>query len=86
MLYKKKTITVDVDVYVDDVLDDIDDDYLVEEMEVRGYTCYKSQIPQEQENRLTRGEFDVIFSMLNDLDDWEHRRIREKLQMMEQLT
>lgn len=77
------TISTYVDVDID--LDEFDDDEIIEEMEHRGYTCYKSQMPVEEENRLTRNEFDVIYSMLNDLDDWEHRRIRDKLQMMEQL-
>ena len=77
------TISTYVDVDIE--LDEFDDDEIIEEMEHRGYKCYKSQMPEHEENRLTRGEFDVIYSMLNDLDDWEHRRIRDKLKMMEQL-
>ena len=53
--------------------------------EVAAPAAEEMVMPVEEENRLTRNEFDVIYSMLNDLDDWEHRRIRDKLQMMEQL-
>lgn len=77
--------TISTEVYVDVDLDEFDDDEIIEEMGHRGYTCYKLQMPVQEENRLTRNEFDVIYSMLNDLDDWEHRRIRDKLKMMEQL-
>lgn len=38
---RMKTVTVDVDVYVDDVIGDIDDDTLVEELEDRGYYIAK---------------------------------------------
>ena len=70
-----RTVTVDVDIS----LDEIDDSTLIDEMNGRGYTTIL------EEDRLTQLEFDVIYSMLNDLDNWEHRRIRNKLKLMEEL-
>ncbi len=75
-----KTVTVDVDLDDLDVdLNDFDDSDLIEEINNRGYTIITS------EDKLTQNEFDVIYSMLNDLDNWEHRRIRNKLKLMEEL-
>lgn len=81
------TVSVYVDVDVDDVLDELDDEELVEELESRGYTCKKD--PSDFEDALTKEEINSILTLIAHHDvgtrplHWEWQRIRDKLMVMD---
>jgi ectoine hydroxylase-related dioxygenase (phytanoyl-CoA dioxygenase family) len=52
-----RTVTVDVDVYVDDVINEADDQELIDELNRRGYTVSKDATEQ---NDLTDDEITAI--------------------------
>ena len=67
------TITVDVDVY----LDEFDDDEIVEELQARGYNVHKEPL---EDNELDKFEFDFLLDLVdkNNTDVYTNR-IRDKL-------
>lgn len=69
-----KTVTVDVEVDVNN----FDDDELIDELESRGYKCIsKNDFDDEQ---ISKQDLLVIINLLDhDVRNWEHRRIRDKL-------
>ena len=70
-----KTVTVDVDIYVDDVINEMDDSELIDEMNQRGYTCIK-----EAEAGLEREDWHFLLDMLDKQEsNWYNRRVRDKL-------
>lgn len=78
------TVSVYVDVDVDDVFEELDDDDLVEELESRGYTCKKD--PSYFEDALTKEEINLIIAHIDIRErplDWEWQRIRDKLMKMD---
>jgi hypothetical protein len=76
MGYKTVTVTVDADVWIDDVINEIDDQELIDELTGRGYTVTKNDSPQV---------FDTYdWKFLLELIDrqkynWELRRVRDKV-------
>ena len=71
-----KTVTVDVDVYVDDVIADADSNDLIWELEKRGYYISKNEIV---EDLLTDEEKDYICSQTMNGNTPVERSIYEKL-------
>jgi len=71
-----KTVTVDVDVYVDDVIADADSSDLIWELEKRGYYISKNEIV---EDLLTDEEKDYICSQTMNGNTPVERSIYEKL-------
>lgn len=72
-----KTVTVDVDVYVDDVISDADSEDLIWELEKRGY--YISKEDEVEEELLTDEEKDYICSQTMNGNTPIERNIYEKL-------
>ena len=71
-----KTVTVDVDVYVDDVIDEMDDQELIDELNSRGYTVTKD-IKREA---FEREDWQFLLEMLdNNPQTWYTLRVRNKL-------
>ena len=71
-----KTVTVDVDVYVDDVIDEMDDQELIDELNSRGYTVSKD-IERES---FEREDWQFLLEMLDKIPEtWYTRRVREKV-------
>jgi 6-pyruvoyl-tetrahydropterin synthase len=71
-----KTVTVDVDVYVDDVIDEMDDQELIDELNSRGYTVSKDP---ERES-FEREDWQFLLEMLDKTPEtWYTRRVREKV-------
>ena len=70
-----KTITVDVDVHVDDVITDADSDDLIQELENRGYYISKNEL----EEVLTDEEKDYICLQTMNGNTLIERNIYEKL-------
>ena len=71
-----KTVTVDVDVYVDDVIADMDDQDLIDELNSRGYTVTKDV---ERES-FEREDWRFLLEMLDKQEaNWYNRRVRDKL-------
>jgi hypothetical protein len=71
------TITVDVDVYVDDVIGDIDDDDLVEELEQRGYYVEKGDGDPQV---LDKYDWRKLEDIITDLPyHWENEILRKKI-------
>ena len=71
-----KTVTVDVDVYVDDVIDEMDDQELIDELNSRGYTVTKN-IEREA---FEREDWQFLLEMLdNNPQTWYTLRVRNKL-------
>ena len=69
-----KTVTVDVDVDID--LDEFDDEEMIEEMRLRGYTCVKSNGSGDFDNE----DWHFLLDMLDKTEEtWYTRRVREKL-------
>ena len=71
-----KTVTVDVDVYVDDVINEMDDQLLIDELNSRGYTVNKDP---ERES-FDREDWQFLLEMLDKHEsNWYNRRVRDKL-------
>jgi hypothetical protein len=71
-----KTVTVDVDVFVDDVLEDLDDQELIDELNSRGYTVSKGV---ERES-FDREDWQFLLEMIDKQPEhWYTRRVRDKL-------
>ena len=71
-----KTVTVDVDVYVDDIIDDMDDQDLIDELNSRGYTVSKD--PERE--AFDREDWRFLLDMLDkNTETWYTRRVRDKL-------
>ena len=71
-----KTVTVDVDVYVDDVIDEMDDQDFIDILEGRGYTVSKEPVVEGFE----REDWQFLLEMLDKTSQtWYTRRVREKL-------
>ena len=66
-------VSVEVDI------GEFDDDEIIEYLEERGYFVSDENL----EENLTREEYEILYSLLDDLNNFEHRRIREKLFAME---
>ena len=72
-----KTVTVDVDVYVDDVINEMDDQELIDELKSRGYTVTKDT---EVVEAFEREDWQFLLEMLDTLKQtWYTRRVRDKL-------
>ena len=72
-----KTVTVDVDVYVDDVINEMDDQELIDELEGRGYNVTKNVAEHEGFDRF---DWQFILELIDrQRPDWELRRLREKV-------
>jgi hypothetical protein len=70
-----RTVTVDVDVYVDDVINEADDQELIDELNRRGYTVSKGT-----EGGLDREDWQFLLEMLDKQEStWYTRRVRDKL-------
>jgi hypothetical protein len=71
-----KTVTVDVDVYVDDVIDEMDDQDFIDILNSRGYTVSKDP---EREG-FEREDWQFLLEMLDKTSQtWYTRRVREKV-------
>ena len=71
-----KTVTVDVDVYVDDVIDEMDDQELIDELSSRGYTVSK----EPEREAFDREDWHFLLNMLDKHEsNWYNRRVRDKL-------
>ena len=69
--------TISVDVYVDDVLDQIDNDDLIEELEGRGFF-----VSEEEKHyvEFDKEDWSVILSMFDKIEEtWQTRRVRDKV-------
>jgi hypothetical protein len=78
------TVSVYVDVDVDDIFHELDDDDLVEELQQRGYTCKKD--PDDFEDSLTKDELNLLLAHIDIRErplPWEWQRIRDKLMKMD---
>ena len=71
-----RTVTLDVDVYVDDVINEMDDQELIDELNSRGYTVTKDV---ERES-FDREDWHFLLDMLDKQEvNWYNRRVRDKL-------
>ena len=71
-----KTVTVDVDVYVDDVINEMDDQELIDELVSRGYTVVKG----DEQEVFDRDDWSLLLEMVDKQPTtWYNRRIRDKL-------
>jgi len=75
-----KTVTVDVDVYVDDVIDEMDDQELIDELNSRGYTVTKDADVVEVVEAFEREDWQFLLEMLDkNPQTWYTCRVRDKL-------
>ena len=72
-----RTVTVDVDVYVDDVINEADDQELIDELENRGYTCVKDDGAFEVFDKYDWLKLQEIVDQLP--RNWETDRLRDKI-------
>jgi hypothetical protein len=71
-----KTVTVDVDVYVDDVINEMDDQELIDELNSRGYTVSKDV---ERES-FEREDWQFLLEMIDkNPQTWYTLRVRDKV-------
>ena len=71
-----RTVTVDVDVFVDDVLDEMDDQDFIDILEGRGYTVTK----EPKVEGFDREDWQFLIEMLDkNPETWYTRRVRDKL-------
>jgi hypothetical protein len=72
-----KTVTVDVDVFVDDVIDEMDDQDFIDILEGRGYTVRKDAAVVEA---FEREDWQFLLEILDKQPEtWYTRRVRDKL-------
>ena len=71
-----KTVTVDVDVYVDDIISDIDDQELIDEFNRRGYIVSK-----DPERESFDGEdWKLLLELVDNVPETIYtRRVRDKI-------
>jgi hypothetical protein len=70
------TVTVDADVYVEDVLEDLDDQDLIDELKSRGYTVSKGA----KTEGFDREDWQFLLEMIDKQPEhWYTRRVRDKL-------
>jgi hypothetical protein len=72
-----KTVTVDVDVYVDDVIDEMDDQDFIDILNNRGYHVQKDPV---EHNDIDKFELDFLLDLVdkNNKDVYTNR-VRDKL-------
>jgi spore coat polysaccharide biosynthesis protein SpsF (cytidylyltransferase family) len=71
-----KTVTVDVEVYVDEVIHKADDQELIDELVSRGYTVVKG----DEQEVFDRDDWSLLLEMVDKQPTtWYNRRIRDKL-------
>jgi len=71
------TVNVDVDVYIDDVIDEIDDQDLVDELQNRGYHVKKGD---GDLNVLDKNDWRKLEEILTELPyHWENEMLRKKI-------
>lgn len=71
-----KTVTVDVEVYVDEVIHKADDQELIDELVSRGYTVVKG----DEQEVFDRDDWSLLLEMVDKQPPtWYNRRIRDKL-------
>lgn len=71
-----RTVTVDVDVYIDDVINEVDDQALIDELNSRGYTVSK----EPERESFDREDWQFLLELLDrQQPNWELRRVRDKL-------
>ncbi len=76
MGYKHNTVSVYVDVDVNDVIDEMDDQELIDELESRGYTVTKEPVVEG----FDREDWQFLLEMIDrQPPHWETRRLRDKL-------
>ena len=74
---RTQTVTVDVDVYIDDVINEIDDQELVDELESRGY--YVSEGDGDPQV-LDKDDWRKLEEILTELPyHWENEILRKKI-------
>ena len=72
-----KTVTVDVDVYIDDIINEADDEQLINELVSRGYTVTKDTDVVEA---FEREDWQFLLEMLDkNPQTWYTCRVRDKL-------
>jgi hypothetical protein len=70
-----RTVNVDVDVYVDDVINEADDQELIDELNRRGYTVSKGT-----EGGLDREDWQFLLEVIDSQPaNWFTRRVRDKV-------
>ena len=71
-----KTVTVDVDVYVDDVIDEMDDQELIDELNSRGYTV----LEEAEVKKFEMEDWKLLLEIIDTVPETVYtRRVREKL-------
>ena len=71
-----KTVTVDVDVYVDDVINEMNDQDFIDILEGRGYAVTKDV----EREVFDREDWHFLLDMLDkNTQTWYTRRVRDKL-------
>ena len=74
-----KTVTVDVDVYIDDIINEADDEQLINELVSRGYTVTKTEDTADVE-AFEREDWQFLLEMLDKSPQtWYTHRVRDKL-------
>lgn len=72
-----RTVTVDVDVYVDDVINECEDQDLVDELESRGYYVFKGESFEEALDKYDWKKLEEIVGGLP--YHWETEELRRKI-------
>ena len=71
-----RTVTVDVDVYVDDIIDDMDDQELIDELNNRGYSVSKD--PEREP--FEREDWQLLLELVDSVPETVYtRRVRDKI-------
>lgn len=71
-----RTVTVDVEVYIDDVINEADDEQLIDELNNRGYAVIKGS----ENMGFDREDWQFLLEMLDkNPATWYTRRVRDKV-------
>ena len=71
-----KTVTLDVDIYVDDVINEADDQDLIDELNSRGYTVTK----EPERESFDREDWKLLLELVDNVSETVYtRRVRDKL-------
>lgn len=78
---RTRTVTVDVDVYLDDIIEEYSDEELIYEMEARGYVFEETEGIDE----FDKEDWETILNLIDQQlspSNWALTRLRDKIMLL----
>lgn len=84
---RMRTVTVDVDVYLDDMIEEYSDEELIYEMEARGYRVFEEIVFEEIRGieEFDKEDWETILNLIDQQlspSNWALTRLRDKIMLL----